>query len=118
MTDMLYYTYEGNFLMKCDAEITQCVFLDEPSNDNSSNNTNSAHDDKRTVQLALNRTVLHAQGGGQPTDVGTIETPHTTIHVTKILLDRQTWIVKPKLPHTLAQSMPMLLLPLATRSRY
>lgn len=80
MTDMLYYTYEGNFLMECDAEITQCVFLDETSENN----------DKKTVQLALNRTVLHAQGGGQPTDVGTIETPHTTIQVTKILLDRQT----------------------------
>ncbi len=69
--------------MECDAEITQCVFLDEPSD-----NAN----DKKTVQLALNRTVLHAQGGGQPTDVGTIETPHTTVQVTKILLDRQTKI--------------------------
>ena len=81
MTDMLYYTYEGNFLMECDAEITQCVVLDDPS---------TSANDKKTVQLALNRTVLHAQGGGQPTDVGTIEAPHTTIQVTKILLDRQT----------------------------
>ena len=81
MTDMLYYTYEGNFLMECDAEISQCVFLDE---------TSEQAKDKKIVQLALNRTVLHAQGGGQPTDVGTIETPHTTVQVTKILLDRQT----------------------------
>jgi len=85
MTDMLYYTYEGNFLMECDAEITQCVFLEngEETADEAST---------KTVQLALDRTVLHAQGGGQPTDRGTIESGDAKIQVTKILLDRSTKI--------------------------
>lgn len=66
--------------MECDAEITQCVFLEDSAADGS----------QKTIQLALDRTVLHAQGGGQPTDRGTIETSDATIKVTKILLDRQT----------------------------
>jgi Ser-tRNA(Ala) deacylase AlaX len=106
MTDMLYYSYEGNFLMECDAEITQCVFIE----DDSSSNSNTADQEPsaptttktKTIQLALNRTVLHAQGGGQPTDRGTIvvvaagsgdgDTTTMMIQVSKILLDRETQV--------------------------
>lgn len=74
--------------MECEAEITQCVFID---NDTTGDNAGEEKKTK-TVQLALNQTVLHAQGGGQPTDRGIIETPTAKIQVTKILLDRQTKI--------------------------
>jgi Ser-tRNA(Ala) deacylase AlaX len=89
MTEMLYYSYEGNFLMECDAEITQCVILDDNTTTDPNNNNND-NDNRRTVQLALNQTVLHAQGGGQPTDRGIIQRGDMQVHVTKILLDRQT----------------------------
>ncbi len=72
--------------MECNAEITQCVFLDE--DEDHADTTSSSRN--KTIQLALDRTVLHAQGGGQPTDLGIIETADATIKVTKILLDRQT----------------------------
>lgn len=90
MTDMLYYSYEGNFQLECDAEITQCVVIDQDTKEKEvdlSSNT-------KTVQLSLNQTVLHAQGGGQPTDLGTIEVEGTSaiVQVHKILLDRSTQI--------------------------
>ena len=100
MTEMLYYSYEGNFLMECDAEILQCVFITNhnggaPDNQNNiiisnSNSNNSAINQPTTVQLVLDKTVLHAQGGGQPTDRGTIQCGDTVINVTKVLLDRTT----------------------------
>jgi Ser-tRNA(Ala) deacylase AlaX len=86
---MLYYSYEGNFLMECEAEITQCVFIEDSSSTSAADQEPSANT-TRTVQLALDRTVLHAQGGGQPTDRGTITSGDTQIQITKILLDRET----------------------------
>jgi alanyl-tRNA synthetase len=92
---MLYYSYEGNFLMECNAEIMQCVFIDSQDdggtsdNDNNSSNNNDKYK-PTTVQLVLDRTVLHAQGGGQPTDRGIIQCGDTVINVTKVLLDRTT----------------------------
>ena len=94
-TDMLYYSYEGNFLMECNAEIMQCVFINSQDdggtsdNDNNSSNNNDKYK-PTTVQLVLDRTVLHAQGGGQPTDRGIIQCGDTVINVTKVLLDRTT----------------------------
>jgi Ser-tRNA(Ala) deacylase AlaX len=115
MTEMLYYTYEGNFRTECDAEILQCVFLDpqeeedpkttptgttttstttlDDHDDNNHNNNNNTTTQK--VQLALNQTVMHAQGGGQPTDRGIIYTTNgdnttVVVNVTKVLLDRQS----------------------------
>jgi Ser-tRNA(Ala) deacylase AlaX len=90
-TDMLYYTYDGNFRLECDAEIVSCQFISEDKDDG---------DKPPAVQVALNRTVLHAQGGGQPTDTGVIELKDestataaaTKIVVDKILLDRATGV--------------------------
>lgn len=90
MTDMLYYSYEGNFLMECDAEITQCVFIEDSSSSSTAADQGEPPAKTKTIQVSLDRTVLYAQGGGQPTDRGIIESGDTKIQVTKILLDRQT----------------------------
>ena len=79
--------------MECNAEIMQCVFIDSQENGGTSDNDNNRSSDNyrpTTVQLVLDRTVLHAQGGGQPTDRGIIQCGDTVINVTKVLLDRTT----------------------------
>lgn len=91
-TEMIYYTYEGNFQLVCDAKIVACDFIDGASDGDET--------ERREVKVSLNRTVLYAQGGGQPTDIGTIEISgcgengeeKTDMSVTKVLLDRTTGV--------------------------
>ncbi len=87
-TEMIYYTYDGNFELDCQAEILSCQFVDEESKG----------EVPRLVKISLNRTVLHAQGGGQPTDIGSIQVlgsedeVDTAIAITKVLMDRATGV--------------------------
>jgi Ser-tRNA(Ala) deacylase AlaX len=79
-TELIYYTYEGNFELECESKVLSCQFIDE---------------EQKTVQLCLDMTVLHAQGGGQPTDLGRISTTiddNSKVNVTKVLLDRATGV--------------------------
>lgn len=86
-TEMIYYTYEGNFELECEAEILSCSFIDEESSADAT--------EQRQVQISLNRSVMHAQGGGQPTDIGMIQIlggDGPAITVTKVLMDRATGV--------------------------
>ena len=77
-TEMVYYTYDGNFQMSCEAKVLSCQFIDDTN-----------------VQVCLDKTVLHAQGGGQPTDKGTIsfmDDENGKVNVTKVIMDRATGI--------------------------
>jgi Ser-tRNA(Ala) deacylase AlaX len=142
-TEILYMTYEGNFVTECTATILDVVVLIK--NDNNSNGTadgaaaaaaasanaiaTQTNPSPREYAIVLDRTVMHAQGGGQPTDIGqiiksccyssqslpqlrlngnddettattttnnttTINTDTTTMQISKVLLDRDTGIVK------------------------
>ena len=134
-TEMIYYTYEGNFQLECMAKILSCRFVDddvdekssgdggrfdgkegEPTSSSSSSLAMQKQGQERVVRVCLDRTVLHAQGGGQPTDTGRIEVfvmddedhhhdihkkhdemtttnaSTATIDVTNILLDRTTGV--------------------------
>lgn len=79
-TEMVYMTYEGNWQMECSSTVLQV-------------NTNE-QDPKQSLDLVLDRSVLHAQGGGQPTDTGRIvsEDGLVDVHVTKVTMDRDTGI--------------------------
>jgi Ser-tRNA(Ala) deacylase AlaX len=85
-TDMIYMTFEGNWMMECESTIL------DVSNDDSV---------AGTLSIVLDRTVLHAQGGGQPTDTGRIsllpienEKPSVFVEISKVLLDRSTGIAQ------------------------
>jgi Ser-tRNA(Ala) deacylase AlaX len=71
-TDMLYMTYEGNQLTECSATVLK------------------VEKDGTAATVYLDRTVMHAQGGGQPTDKGTLSSVGATLEVSKIVLDRET----------------------------
>lgn len=86
-TEMIYYTFDGNFELECEAEILSCSFVVEESSGDEK--------EQRDVQIFLNRSVMHAQGGGQPTDIGTIQIlgdEGPVISVTKVLMDRATGV--------------------------
>ena len=76
-TDMLYMTYEGNWLTECQASVLQ---VDEK--------------DDGKVCVTLDRTVMHAQGGGQPTDKGELRVADhdAVLQVEKVTMDRTTGI--------------------------
>ena len=81
-----------------------CHFIN--SGDESTPSINS--NDNSNIEFSLNRTVLHAQGGGQPTDIGVVEicqhkadedSPASSparIEVTKVVLDRSTGVANHK----------------------
>jgi len=73
-TDMIYMTYEGNWCMECDAEIL------------------SVKNDDQNAAVCLDRTVLHAQGGGQPTDKGKLQSSNGYLDVSKVTIDHETGI--------------------------
>jgi Ser-tRNA(Ala) deacylase AlaX len=76
-TDLLYMTYEGNFQTKCSSKVMAV----------------HREIDSCSVQVVLDQTILHAQGGGQPTDYGKLAASDgQEIAVTKVLVDRDTGI--------------------------
>lgn len=83
-TEMIYYTYDGNFALECSSKV---VGVTTTKGEGGSNDT---------VELYLDRTVMHAQGGGQPTDIGTIvfkqDDKDIKMAVDKVLVNRETGV--------------------------
>lgn len=76
-TELIHLTYDGNFELDCDAKVLCCRVIEDGA-----------------VQVELDRTTMHPQGGGQPTDIGSITVgDEKNISVTKVTLDRDTGIV-------------------------
>lgn len=68
-------TYEGNWLTECEASVLH------------------VEEQQAKVSVTLDRTVMHAQGGGQPTDKGVFKVGNETIfQVDKVTIDRSTGI--------------------------
>lgn len=76
-TDMLYMTYEGNWLETCTSKVLSTQKVDET-----------------VSNVVLDQTVMHAQGGGQPTDKGQIvgESSGASLNITKVVQDRETGV--------------------------
>jgi hypothetical protein len=96
-TELIYHSYEGNFQLECTAKVLWSKY-GEPQE----GTTEAASTLEIPIDLALNRTTMHAQGGGQPTDIGTItlvnkdggsnqcSAPLTVATIEKVMLDRET----------------------------
>lgn len=77
-TDLLYSTFDGNFCMECESKVLNVHHRSDSS----------------IFEIVLDRTVLYAQGGGQPTDHGVIVGANGhEISVSKVTIDRDTGIV-------------------------
>lgn len=76
-TELIHLTYEGNFELQCDAKVLCCRFIDG----------------EKAVQVKLDRTTMHPQGGGQPTDIGIMRNDAATVQISKVTIDRTTGVV-------------------------
>ena len=81
-TDMLYMTYEGNCLTECNSKVLSV-------------HEHPADSKNGTVTVCLDRTVFHAQGGGQPTDHGQLlVSGEAAMDVIKVVRNRETGIAR------------------------
>lgn len=83
-TNLIHLTYDGNFQLNCEASLISCKFVEGEKDDET---------DKMKVEIQLDTTTMHPQGGGQPSDLGTISTPSMTFQIERVVLDRATGIV-------------------------
>ena len=109
-TELIHLSYDGNFQLETDARVILCKVInnDESSTNNKIDEKNVEKDngdgadgegdnDVIRVELQLDKTTMHPQGGGQPTDVGTIITNNKdcamVAKIDKVTIDRSTGIV-------------------------
>jgi alanyl-tRNA synthetase len=99
-TQRLYYTQEGNEKTECLATVLEIVEDTTSVAQSTQDESESPALPTRIVHVVLDQTVLHAQGGGQPTDYGQIilqsdgpdhEPPVIQVH--KVSFDRSTGVV-------------------------
>ena len=104
-TDMIYMTYDGNFQLECDATVLACQVIGGDSTPTTKDDTSEKKEENgngcavSSVELCVDKTVLHAQGGGQPTDIGAVslipdgaEGEAVEVSIDKVLLDRSTGV--------------------------
>jgi Ser-tRNA(Ala) deacylase AlaX len=78
-TDMIHMSYEGNFQLECDAKVLSAI--------------QRLTGETVAIDVTLDRTTMHRQGGGQPSDAGVISSSDATVNVTKVTLDRDSGVV-------------------------
>ncbi|KAL7559343.1 hypothetical protein ACA910_002506 [Epithemia clementina (nom. ined.)] len=106
---MLYMTVcpEGNYWTDCQAKVLSVTELPPPvQNQDKDKEQDQTSLRPKQVSVVLDRTVMHAQGGGQPTDIGTITSTATTstnhhdeeeivqwqLQVEKVFMDRASGV--------------------------
>uniref|UniRef100_A0A7S2EUI9 Alanyl-transfer RNA synthetases family profile domain-containing protein n=1 Tax=Trieres chinensis TaxID=1514140 RepID=A0A7S2EUI9_TRICV len=82
-TELIHLTYEGNFQLECEATVLSCRLLGEDANGG-----------KTGVEIILDRTVMHPQGGGQPSDHGRVASGEVGFDVDFVSIDRETCVVR------------------------
>lgn len=91
-TELIHLSYDGNFQLETDAKVVLCRVIEDEDKKELSNENG-----KICVHLQLNSTTMHPQGGGQPTDIGTItgsdDASSYSATIDKVTIDRATGIV-------------------------
>lgn len=102
-TELIHLSYDGNFQLEADAKVILCKVIQESNQDEPlpSDDDDDVADTTTTtlrVELQLDKTPMHPQGGGQPTDIGTIMKSPTendgayTATIDKVTIDRASGI--------------------------
>lgn len=101
-TELVHLTYEGNFQLECTSAVLACHAttkqVDEqatPTDKGTGSNSNDNGDANNVtaVEVQLDKTTMHPQGGGQPTDIGCISCDGITAQIEKVTIDRETGVV-------------------------
>ncbi|KAL9183092.1 hypothetical protein ACHAXT_004879 [Thalassiosira profunda] len=94
-TELVHLTYDGNFQLENDAKVVLCRVIDDGAAQN-------GDDEGRCIipiELQLDATTMHPQGGGQPTDTGRIaavidgDGAGYEVTIKKVTIDRASGIV-------------------------
>ena len=93
-TELIHLSYDGNFQLECTAKVIHCG-LCSSKNEKKENGDGGATAEKKMMELILDTTIMHPQGGGQPSDYGKITNLDTnaSIIVQHVSLDRETNVV-------------------------
>jgi alanyl-tRNA synthetase len=65
---------------------TDCVYLDDSYLQSLNSNVAKAVQEKKDAYVLLDRTIFHPRSGGQPSDVGTIESSQFRVHIKRAML--------------------------------
>ena len=107
-TELIHLTYDGNFQLNTNAKVLLCRVIDDKSVENVKHNNSDEGNEQQegrtvlvSVELQLDVTAMHPQGGGQPTDIGTITVEGSSddnnaaaysATISKVTIDRSTGI--------------------------
>lgn len=98
-TELIYLTYDGNFQLETNAIVQYCRVIsdDSPRDTNIDESKTDPNQQVVRIEVQLDQTTMHPQGGGQPTDIGTIQPCDTdeslVAQIDKVTIDRATGIV-------------------------
>ena len=98
-TELIHLTYEGNFCLECESTVVSFDKIAGGEVDANGNSEQSSRPSQLQQQykMVLDKTSMHPQGGGQPTDLGVISAAiaegSPTLKVEKVTIDRETGIV-------------------------
>jgi hypothetical protein len=85
-TRLIHLTYDGNFQHHCEAVVLHSNLLID-----STDETSAA---QQWIELILDVTVMHPQGGGQPSDRGVIFNPYARVSIDRVVCMRPDNIIK------------------------
>jgi Ser-tRNA(Ala) deacylase AlaX len=108
-TELIHLTYDGNFQLETDAKVMLCKVIsssEEEEEPTTLPSSSDAVDDTRRIlriELQVDKTSMHPQGGGQPTDIGCIKSSNNsdesdgahcyTANIDKVTIDRDSGVV-------------------------
>ena len=93
-TELIHLTYEGNFCLECESTV---VAFDKIAGGDADVNGEQLSRPSQQYKMVLDKTSMHPQGGGQPTDLGVISAAiaegSPALKVEKVMIDRETGVV-------------------------
>lgn len=97
-TRLIHFDHLGNFQLECSATVQECRVLGKApgvggDGDHDKEETEVGPGRDLCVEIQLDVTNFHPQGGGQPSDVGTVTCGDVTASITKVTIDRATGFV-------------------------
>ena len=92
-TELIHLTYEGNFCLECESTVVSFDKIAGGDVDaNSEQSSRPSQLQQQQYKMVLDKTSMHPQGGGQPTDLGVISAAIAegipTLKVEKVTIDR------------------------------
>jgi len=101
-TQLLHLTYDGNFQHHCEAIVLSSHFIDPLQTNDEKVDKESLHkkvsdnniSSEKWIEIILDVTVFHPQGGGQPSDKGIIYNDTAKASIDRVVCLRETNVIQ------------------------